>query len=29
MPSRAELPCHRFDFALVEPATDGVEVDFH
>lgn len=29
MPCRAESTRHIFDLRLVEPASDGVEVDFH
>src|SRR5258707_3297873 len=29
MPSRAELPRHGFNFALVESTADGIEIDFH
>ena len=29
MSRRAELPRHRFDFALVESATDGIEINLH
>jgi hypothetical protein len=29
MPSRAELPRHGFNFALVKSAADGIEKDFH
>jgi hypothetical protein len=29
MPSHAELPRHRFDFRLIEPAANGIEVDLH
>jgi hypothetical protein len=29
MPGRAESPRHRFDLALIKPASNGVEVNFH
>ena len=28
-PAARNLPRHRFDLALIQPAADGVEVDFH
>src|SRR6266508_874969 len=29
MPSQAELPRHAFNFRLIEPAPNGVEINFH
>ena len=29
MSRRAELPRHRFDFALIKSATDSIEINFH
>jgi hypothetical protein len=29
MPQRPELPRHGFDLALIKPASNGIEVDFH
>jgi hypothetical protein len=29
MPRRSELARHAFDFALVEPTTNRIEIDLH